>query len=436
MDLESLRAELARTPAVMPSGRVCAVTGLAVRATLPGARIGDVVSIRRRGEPLRAEIVGFSAGEIVALALGDVMGVGPDDRVEATGETLRVGVGAALLGHVVDGLGRPFESPIDPDSLVWVPVDRSPPLALARRPVLAALPTGVRAIDGLITLGEGQRIGLFAGSGVGKSRLLGLMARSAKVDVVVVALVGERGREVGDFLRQHLGEQGRKRSVVVVATSDAPALERLRAAQVATAIAEHFRDQGQSVLLLVDSITRVARAQRDVGLCAGEPPVRRGYPPSVFSMLPRLIERTGQAAHGSITAVYTVLVEGDDLEEPIADEMRGLLDGHIVLDRELAHRGHYPAIDVSRSLSRVMGEVTSAEHRRAAQAVRELLGAYESKRDLIALGAYVTGKDPIVDRAVQALPAIFALLRQDDGDPTHLDTTVEALIKLARRFGQ
>lgn len=435
MDLESLRAELARTPAVMPSGRVCAVTGLAVRATLPGARIGDVVSIRRRGEPLRAEIVGFAAGEIVALALGDVMGVGPDDRVEATGETLRVGVGEALLGCVVDGLGRPIESVIDPDELTWVPVDRTPPLALGRRPVMSALPTGVRAIDGLITLGEGQRIGLFAGSGVGKSRLLGLMARAAKVDVVVVALVGERGREVGDFLRQHLGNEARKRSVVVVATSDSPALERLRAAQVATAIAEHFRDQGQSVLLLVDSITRVARAQRDVGLCAGEPPVRRGYPPSVFSMLPRLIERSGQAAHGSITAVYTVLVEGDDLEEPIADEMRGLLDGHIVLDRELAHRGHYPAIDVSRSLSRVMGEVTSAEHRRAAQVVRELIAAYEGKRDLIALGAYVAGKDPVVDRAVQAVPAILALLRQADGEHSALDVTVDALVKLSRRYG-
>jgi ATP synthase in type III secretion protein N len=435
MDLDSLRAELARTPAVMPSGRVCAVTGLAVRATLPGARIGDVVSIRRRGEPLRAEIVGFSAGEIVALALGDVMGVGPDDRVEATGETLRVGVSSELLGRVVDGLGRPFDAPIDPDSLSWLPVDRAPPLALGRRPVLSALPTGVRAIDGLITLGEGQRIGLFAGSGVGKSRLLGLMARSAKVDVVVVALVGERGREVGDFLRQHLGDHGRARSVVVVATSDAPALERLRAAQVATAIAEYFRDQGQSVLLLVDSITRVARAQRDVGLCAGEPPVRRGYPPSVFSMLPRLIERTGQAERGSITAVYTVLVEGDDLEEPIADEMRGLLDGHIVLDRELAHRGHYPAIDVSRSLSRVMGEVTSVEHRRAAQTVRELLSAYEGKRDLIALGAYVTGKDAVVDRAVLALPQILALLRQSDGEQSPLEVTVDALVKLARRYG-
>jgi FliI/YscN family ATPase len=435
MDLESLRAELARTPAVMPSGRVCAVTGLAVRATLPGARIGDVVSIRRRGEPLRAEIVGFSAGEIVALALGDVMGVGPDDRVEATGETLRVGVGEALLGCVVDGLGRPIEATIDPDELTWVPVDRAPPLALGRRPVMSALPTGVRAIDGLITLGEGQRIGLFAGSGVGKSRLLGLMAGAAKVDVVVVALVGERGREVGDFLRQHLSNEARRRSVVVVATSDSPALERLRAAQVATAIAEHFRDQGQSVLLLVDSVTRVARAQRDVGLCAGEPPVRRGYPPSVFSMLPRLIERSGQAAHGSITAVYTVLVEGDDLEEPIADEMRGLLDGHIVLDRELAHRGHYPAIDVSRSLSRVMGEVTSAEHRRAAQVVRELIAAYEGKRDLIALGAYVAGKDPVVDRAVQALPAILALLRQSDGEHSALDVTVDALVKLSRRYG-
>lgn len=435
MDRESLRAELARTPAVIPSGRVCAVTGLAVRATLPGARIGDVVSIRRRGEPLRAEIVGFDRGEIVALALGDVAGVGPDDRVEATGESLRVGVGPALLGRVLDGLGRPLEGPpLDPEALRWVPVDRAPPLALDRRPVCEPLPTGVRAIDGLMTLGQGQRVGLFAGSGVGKSRLLGLLARAAAVDAVVVALVGERGREVGDFLRQHLGPEGRGRSVVVVATSDAPALERLRAAQVATAIAEAFRDAGQSVLLLVDSITRVARAQRDVGLCAGEPPVRRGYPPSVFSMLPRLVERSGQAAQGSITAVYTVLVEGDDLDEPIADEMRGLLDGHVVLDRELAHRGHYPAIHVGRSLSRVMGDVAGREHRRAAEQVRELLAAYESKRDLIALGAYVAGKDPVLDRAVVALPSLDAWLRQSDGETSTFDATVDALIKLARRY--
>jgi type III secretion protein N (ATPase) len=434
MDLKALRAELARAPSVTPAGRVRAVTGLAVHATLPGARIGEIVRIRRRGEPLDAEIVGFSSGEIVALALGDVVGVGPDDIVEGTGETLHVRVGPGLLGRVVDGLGKPLDGLGEIDALGEVPVDRAPPPALERRPVRRVLPTGIRALDAFATLGQGQRVGLFAGSGVGKSRLLGSLARGAAVDVVVVALVGERGREVGDFLREHLGEEGRRRAAVVVSTSDAPALERVRAAQVATAIAESFRDRGQSVLLLVDSITRVARAQREVGLAAGEPPVRRGYPPSVFSMLPRLLERSGQDARGAITAVYTVLVEGDDLSEPIADEVRGLLDGHIVLDRELAARGHYPAIDVLRSLSRVMSDVAGDGHQKAARSIRELLAAHESKRDLIALGAYVRGKDGVTDRALAAMPEILRLLRQEEHDTTPFEETRERLQRLAAQY--
>lgn len=436
MDLDALRQGLARTPSLAPAGRVRAVTGLAVRATLPGARVGDLVRIRRRGEPLDAEIVGFSSGEIVALALGDVAGVGPDDIVEATGQSLCVSVGAALLGRVVDGLGRPIDNGAALASCQPVPVDRAPPPALERQAVTCSLPTGVRAIDGFTSLGRGQRIGLFAGSGVGKSSLLGSLARGTAVDVVVVALVGERGREVGEFLRDHLGERGRSRAVVVVSTSDAPALERLRAAQVATAAAEFFRDQGKHVLLLVDSLTRVARAQRDVGLAAGEPPVRRGYPPSVFSMLPRLIERGGQSARGSITAVYSVLIEGDDLSEPIADEARGLLDGHIVLDRELAARDHYPAIDVLRSLSRVMPHVTSAAHQLAARALRELLAAHESKRDLIALGAVVRGADPALDRAIAALPDLERLLRQAEREPTPFEETSQWLQELAARYGR
>ncbi|MEO8182284.1 MAG: FliI/YscN family ATPase [Deltaproteobacteria bacterium] len=436
MDLNLLRAELARTPSVMPAGRVRAVTGLAVRATLPGARIGEVVRIRRRGEPLEAEIVGFSSGEIVALALGDVMGVGPDDVVEATGETLHVRVGPGLLGRVLDGLGRPLDGLGPLAAVTSVPVDRAPPPALDRKPVTRVLPTGTRAIDALATLGQGQRVGLFAGSGVGKSRLLGSLARGAEVDAVVVALVGERGREVGDFLRDQLGPGVRERAVVVVSTSDAPALERLRAAQVATAIAESFRDQDKNVLLLVDSITRVARAQRDVGLAAGEPPVRRGYPPSVFSMLPRLLERGGQSARGAITAIYTVLVEGDDLSEPIADEVRGLLDGHIILDRELAARGHYPAIDVLRSLSRVMGDVSAEPQRRAARLLRELLAAHESKRDLIALGAYVRGKDPLTDRAILAMPEVQRFLCQESGEVSSFEETLERLQLLVARYGE
>lgn len=432
MDLEAVRARLADTSALRPEGRVLSVTGLTVRLALPGARVGDVVRLRRRGEPLLAEVVGFDAGEAVAVALGELHGVGPDDRAESLGEPLSVLAGNALLGRVLDGLGRPIDGKTGARDLRSVPVNRAPPSPLERRGVTRAMTTGVRTIDALMTLGVGQRVGLFAGSGVGKSSLLGAVARGTSADVVVVALVGERGREVGEFLEQSLGERARERSVVVVATSDAPALERLRAAQVATAIAEHFRDQGKDVMLLLDSVTRVARAQREVGLAAGEPPVRRGYPPSVFAMLPRLLERSGQSSAGSITAIYTVLVEGGDMDEPIADEVRGILDGHIVLDRAIAARGLYPAIDVGASLSRVMVQVTSPEHMAWAREVRALLAAYEEKRDLIALGAYAKGSDAKVDRALQVWPAALRFLQQDLAETSALEETLRALRALSR----
>src|SRR5215469_1248250 len=379
LDVEALKARLASVPSVRATGRVLAVTGLSLRFALPGVRVGDVVTVRRRGEPLDCEVVGFDGGEAIAMPLGALTGVGPDDEVEATGGPLQVRASRALLGRVVDGLGRPFDggSTIAGD---LVPVDRNPPAALERRPVAKALATGVRVLDGLLTLGEGQRVGLFAGSGVGKSTLLGAIARGADADAVVVALVGERGREVGEFLEQALGPEGRKKSVVVVATSDVAALERLRAAQVATAYAEYFRDQGARVALLVDSVTRFARAQREVGLAAGEPPARRGYPPSVFAMLPRLLERAGPAERGSISAVYTVLVEGGDMDEPIADEVRGVLDGHVVLDRAVAARGRYPAVDVTLSLSRVMDAIVVPAHRNDARRLRALVATYEAKR--------------------------------------------------------
>ncbi|HYJ11757.1 MAG TPA: FliI/YscN family ATPase [Polyangiaceae bacterium] len=427
MDFEALRARLAETTALRPVGRVVGVTGLLLRVLLPGARIADVLLIRRRGEPLLAEVVGFAQGEALAVPLGEPSGVGPDDVVEATGEALQVSAGPALLGRVLDGLGRPIDGRPVPTGLTSVAVDRAPPAALTRRPVSAAFSTGLRAIDGLMTLGVGQRVGLFAGSGVGKSTLLGAIARGASADVVVVALVGERGREVGEFLEHSLGEAGRRRSVVVVATSDAPPVERLRAAQVATAMAEHFRDLGKSVLLLVDSITRFARAQREIGLAAGEPPARRGYPPSVFTQLPRLLERSGQGEKGSITAIYTVLVEGSDMEEPIADEVRGILDGHIVLDRRLAARGHYPAIDVLQSLSRVMPSVTTKSQQQVAQRARALLAAYEEKRDLIALGAYSKGSDERLDQAIAAAPELEHFLRQE---PTTLDPSASSFAQL------
>src|SRR5580693_1356220 len=339
VDVDALKTRLAQVTTVAAAGRVMAVTGLSLRFAMP---------------------------------LGPLTGVGPNDDVESTGGPWMVCASAELLGRVVDGLGRPFDGgPAIAGKLV--PVDRDPPGALERRPVASPLATGVRVIDGLLTLGEGQRVGLFAGSGVGKSTLLGAIARGADADVVVVALVGERGREVGEFLERSLGKEGRKKSVVVVATSDVAALERLRAAQVATAYAEYFRDQGKRVMLLVDSVTRFARAQREVGLAAGEPPARRGFPPSVFAVLPRLLERSGQGARGSITAIYTVLVEGGDLDEPVADEVRGILDGHVVLDRVIAARGQYPAVDVNASLSRVMDAVASREHTDAALRLRALV---------------------------------------------------------------
>jgi type III secretion protein N (ATPase) len=433
MDLDALRASLSESPALLAEGRVRAVTGLSVRLALPGARVGDVVRLRRRGAALEAEIVGFDQGEAVAIALGELSGVGVDDVVESTGAPLQVAVGAPLLGRVLNGLGRPADGQPLPAGLRLVPVDRAPPPALGRRPVAQALATGVRVIDGLLTLGVGQRVGLFAGSGVGKSTLLGAVARGTSADVVVVALVGERGREVGDFLEHSLGPEGRKRSVVVVATSDAPALERLKAVQVATAVAESFRDEGKSVMLLVDSVTRVARAQREVGLAAGEPPARRGYPPSVFALLPRLLERSGQGERGAITAIYTVLVEGGDMEEPIADEVRGILDGHIVMDRRIAARGHYPAIDVPASLSRVMEAVVDQEHLAAARRLRALVATYEEKRDLVTLGAYAKGSDPRVDQAIVALPELTRFLCQG-AEPASWDATRGELLRIASRW--
>jgi type III secretion protein N (ATPase) len=436
--LARFRDALAAVPTTSARGLVRSLTGLAVRAALPGARIGDVAVIERpiaRGGPLDCEVVGFHddgrpGGEVVLMPLGALGGVGPADpvRLEPSGATLQVDEG--WLGRVVDGLGRPIDGLGPLPRGRETPIDRKPPGPLERRPIERPLPTGVRAIDALLTLAEGQRVGLFAGSGVGKSTLLGAVTRGTTADVVVVALVGERGREVSEFLDHALGAEGRRKAVVVVATSDAAALERLRAAQVATAIAERFRDDGKRVLLLVDSITRYARAQREVGLAAGEPPARRGYPPSAFAILPRLLERAGNGSIGSITAIYTVLIEGGDMEEPIADEVRGILDGHIVMDRAIAARGRYPAIDVAASLSRVMESVVSKEQSSAARRLRALVGAYEAKRDLLAIGAYKKGGDAELDDAVARMPAIEAFLRQDPRQGSSFEDAVAALAKL------
>jgi ATP synthase in type III secretion protein N len=427
------REALGRAEPLRLRGRVTRLAGLAIEAAVAGVRLGDAVELTTPGRaPLLAEVVGLREERAVLLPLGDPAGVGLESEVVPTGRPLAIRAGDALLGRVLDGLGRPLDGAPAPDGLEEWPVDRPAPNPLARPRVAAPLALGVRAVDGLLTVGEGQRVGIFAGAGVGKSTLLGQIARGTRAELSVIALVGERGREVRDFVEEALGPAGLARSVVVVATSDAPALVRLKAAHVATAIAEWFAERGRRVLFMLDSLTRYARAQREVGLAAGEPPARHGYPPSVFAALPRLLERTGNRARGGITALYTVLVAGNDLDEPIADEVRGILDGHVVLDRRVAAGGRYPAIDVLQSLSRVMPQVTSPAHRAAADRVRALLAAYERHRDLIALGAYARGADPDTDAAIERLPGIEAFLRQAVDEIEDPERTVARLAELAR----
>jgi type III secretion protein N (ATPase) len=425
------RAALDRAGAVRLCGRVTRLSGLTLEAALAGVTHGEVCQVATGAEPLLAEVVGLLEERALLLPLGELGGVRLGAEVRPGGGPLRIGVGAGLLGRVIDGLGRPLDGRPLPEGLSPWAVDRPAPPPLTRRRISAPLALGVRAIDGFLTMGRGQRLGLFAGPGVGKSVLLGRLARTGGLDVTVVCLVGERGREVRELVEESLGPAGLARSVVVAATGDAPALLRIKAAQAATAIAEWFADAGREVLFLCDSLTRFARAQREVGLAAGEPPARQGYPPSVFQALPRLVERTGVRATGSITAVYTVLVAGGDQEEPVADEVRGLLDGHVVLDRRLAERGHYPAIDVLASVSRSMEQVAGPSHRAAARRVRALLATWEQQRDLVLLGAHRRGVDPALDRAIDRWPAIEAFLRQDAGSVETLDRTVALLEELA-----
>ena len=429
--VDEMRGETSLSaPAAEVHGRVDEVVGLVVRATVPGVSLGEIVKVDRRArEPLPAEVVGFRGEQAVLLPLGDLGGVAPAGHAWRTGDSLAIRCGDDLLGRVRDGLGEPVDGGAVLSGEPW-PVDRAAPPALSRPPIAAPLATGVRAIDAMLTLGRGQRVGLFAAAGVGKSTLLGQIARGTSADVIVLCLVGERGRELGELLGDELAP-ARARTGVVGATSDAPPLVRLRAVHTATAIAEWFRDKrGASVLLLVDSLTRVARAQREVGLSAGEPVARHGYPPSVFALLPRLVERTGATKAGAITAIYTVLVAGNDMDEPIADEVRGLVDGHIVLDRRLAQRGHFPPIDVVASVSRLMPKLVDAQHAEAAARTRERLAIYEEHRDLITLGAYQTGRDKKVDDAVTAYPSIERVLRQRRDEGADFDRTVSQLLAL------
>lgn len=412
-------------------GVVTRMVGLTIEGRGPLCTVGDLCRIfpLGGGSPIYAEVVGFQDEVILMMPLGTATGIGPGSRIETVGRPVDVAVGEELLGRVIDGLGRPMDGGPAISGRQRVPLDNRPPRPLHRQRITEPLSLGVRAIDALLTCGKGQRLGIFAGSGVGKSTLLGMIARNTEADVTCIGLVGERGREVREFLERDLGEEGLRRSVVVVATSDEPPLVRLKAALLVTAVAEYFRDQGLDVLLMMDSVTRVAMAQREIGLAVGEPPTTRGYTPSVFSTLSRLLERSGPGRRGTITGLYTVLVEGDDLSEPVSDTVRGILDGHIVLSRRLAERNHYPAVDVLASVSRLMAEVTGERQRAAAAEVREILATYADAEDLVNIGAYAPGANPRIDRALERIEDVWAFLRQPVDEKAPMDDTVARLVE-------
>ncbi len=413
-----------------PVGRVRSVVGLSILVEGVNAAIGEAVTLPAPSGELVAEVVAIDDDGLVCLPLGDLQGIRAGAPVEVAPGRLTIPVGPELRGRVLNGLGRPIDGGPSLRDLARVPTAGTPPHPLRRSLVETQLPLGVRAIDALLPCGRGQRLGIFAGSGVGKSSLLSMVARGTEADLSVIALVGERGREVREMIEHDLGPAGLARSVVVVATSDEPALVRLQAAQTATRIAEWARDTGQHVVLMMDSLTRYCMAQREVGLSAGEPPATRGYPPSVFSLLPRLLERAGAGERGSITGLYTVLVEGDDMNEPIADAARAILDGHIVLSRQLATAGHFPSIDVLESVSRVAPKVTTAEHYGQANELRRLMAAYRDAKDLVEIGAYVKGTNPTVDRAISLKPAIDHFLRQDAATVAPISQSLAALATL------
>ncbi len=426
-DLTRFSQALTRLKTTKTSGRVNQVLGLTIQAVGLDCQIGEVCEIRTAHESLLSEVVGFQEDRVLLMPLGDMQGIQPGSSVFPIYKNFRTPVGMPLLGRVLDGLGQPIDNGPALEGIERVSTNNNPPPPLSRPPIKDPLVTGVRVIDGMLTCGKGQRMGIFAGSGVGKSTIMGTIARSSRSDVSVIALVGERGREVREFLERDLGPEGLARSVVVVSTSDQPALVRLKAAFVAMTIAENFRDNGMDVTFLMDSVTRFAMAQREIGLAIGEPPASKGYTPSVFALLPRLLERAGASDKGTITGFFTVLVEGDDFNEPICDAARGILDGHIILSRTLAARNHYPAIDVLNSVSRVMPSVTSREHIQMAATARKHLATYEKARDLVNIGAYVTGSDPEIDQALQVLPALTAFLQQENKDVSSFEDTLNQL---------
>ncbi|MCC6860089.1 MAG: FliI/YscN family ATPase [Bryobacterales bacterium] len=435
IELSPYLSGLRRIDPVRMTGTVTELAGLLIESAGPPAGMGDFCEILSSGgRPVRTQVVGFRSGRVLSMPLEETGGLRLGDTVIARPEAARVDVGPALLGRVLDGFGRPMDSQPAPACETAYDLFSAPPGPLEREHITEPLVTGIRAIDGLLPCGKGQRIGLFGGSGVGKSTLLGSMCRNNFADVSVVALIGERNREVRAFIEHDLGEEGMRRSVVVAATSDRPALLRVRACFVALAVAEYFRDQGADVLLVMDSVTRLAMAQREIGLAAGEPPSQKGYTPSVFNLLPRIFERAGRFRKGSITGFFTVLVEGDDFNEPIADAVRAILDGHVVLSRDLAASGHYPAIDVLNSVSRLTSRIAPDEQQSAGRRIREALATYRRVEDLINLGAYVAGSNPGVDAAVAARPALSEFLRQEPAAKARLEETLARMAELVLRL--
>lgn len=431
IDLEKYARKIDGTGLYRFEGRVKQIVGLCLEAEGPSASLGDLCYINTQGnEYLKAEVVGFNGNRVFLMPLGEMHGIKPGAQIISFRRPFTVGVSDDLLGRVLNGLGETVDGKEELFYEKEYSVNNLPPDPLSRPRIVEPLSTGVSCIDGLLTVGSGQRMGIFAGSGVGKSSLLGMIARYTDADVAVIGLIGERGREVNEFIEKDLGEEGLKKSVVVVATSDQPALVRLKGAFVATTIAEYFRDSGKRVVLMMDSVTRVAMAQREVGLAINEPPTTKGYPPSVFSMMPKLLERSGASQDGSITGFYTVLVEADDMNEPIADTARSILDGHIVLSRQLAHSNHYPAIDVLQSISRVMNNIVTEEHAEQARELRAVLADYKEAEDLINIGAYVQGSNPKIDRAVEYIDKVRVFLRQKMEEPRTYAMTLDTLLGL------
>lgn len=430
MDIQAIMNNLSKAQPLKCFGKVKNIVGMMIEATGISGKVGDICMIRdlvNTDTEIMSEVVGFRGSDILLMAYGDVKGIGPGSIVECTGHKLQVPVGDFLKGRTIDAIGNPIDGLGSFENPEYFDIDASYTNPLERPRISERLEFGVKAIDGMLTIGKGQRMGIFAGSGVGKSTLMGMIAKNVKSDINVIALVGERGRELKEFIEKDLGEEGLERSVLVVATSDQPAMFRVKCAIVATTIAEYFCSQGKDVLLMMDSLTRFAMAQREIGLSTGEPPIARGYTPSIYSELPKLLERSGNFQSGSITGVYTVLVEGDDTNEPIADTVRGIIDGHIVLSRALAHRNHYPAIDVGQSISRLMSDIASPEHKAAASNIRNMLAVYNQNIDLISIGAYKAGMNQKLDQAVQKIDAINEFLTQAVGEKFDFEQTVKLM---------